>query len=66
MRHPRRLRGPQLRGRRLRDAGMSTVEYTLGTLAACAFAVVLYKVITSPMVQNGLTAVMRKAFNTPF
>lgn len=36
------------------------------TLAACAFAVILYKVITSPMVQNGLTAVLRKALNTAF
>jgi hypothetical protein len=49
-----------------RDDGMSTVEYTLGTLAACAFAVILYKVITSPMVQNALTAVLRKALNTSF
>lgn len=49
-----------------RDDGMSTVEYTLGTLAACAFAVILYKVITSPMVQNALTAVLRKALDTSF
>jgi hypothetical protein len=55
-----------IRRRRHRDQGMSTVEYTLGTLAACAFAVILYKVITSPMVQNGLTAVLRKALNTAF
>ncbi|WP_344656187.1 DUF4244 domain-containing protein [Catenulispora subtropica] len=43
-----------------------TVEYTLGTLAACAFAVILYKVITSPTVQNGLSAVIRKALDTTF
>jgi saccharopine dehydrogenase-like NADP-dependent oxidoreductase len=49
-----------------RDDGMSTVEYTLGTLAACAFAVILYKVITSPMVQNALSAVLRKALSTSF
>ena len=52
--------------RRHRDRGMSTVEYTLGTLAACAFAVILYKVITSPAVENGLTAVLRKALGTVF
>lgn len=53
--------------RRLRrDDGMSTVEYTLGTLAACAFAVILYKVITSPAVQSGLAAVVHKALNTAF
>ena len=58
MRHPlKRLR---------RDDGMSTVEYTLGTLAAWAFAVILYKVITSPTVQSGLSAVLRKALGTTF
>lgn len=53
--------------RRLRrDDGMSTVEYTVGTLAAVAFAVVLYNVVSSPMVKDGLTAVLRKALETPF
>ena len=55
-----------LRKRLARDDGMSTVEYTLGTLAACAFAVILYKVITSPMVQQGLGNVIRKALDTVF
>lgn len=45
---------------------MSTVEYTVGTLAAVVFAVVLYKVVSSPMVKDGLTAVLRKALETPF
>ncbi|GAA2043231.1 hypothetical protein GCM10009839_52900 [Catenulispora yoronensis] len=49
-----------------RDDGMSTVEYTLGTLAACAFAVILYKVITSPTVQSALAAVLHKALSTNF
>jgi hypothetical protein len=29
------------------EAGMSTVEYAIGTIAAAAFAAVLYKVVTS-------------------
>ena len=28
------------------DAGMSTVEYAIGTIAAAAFAALLYKVVT--------------------
>ena len=28
------------------EAGMSTVEYAIGTIAAAAFAAVLYKVVT--------------------
>ena len=63
-RHPRQLRGSLSRLRR--DDGMSTVEYTLGTLAACAFAVILYKVITSSVVQNSLTGILRKALDTSF
>ena len=39
--HPSRLRA-RLRG----DAGMSTAEYAVGTVAACAFAAVLYRVVT--------------------
>lgn len=54
------------RRRRSRDAGMTTVEYTLGTLAAVGFVFVLYKVISSPMVSDGLTAVLRKALETSF
>ena len=29
------------------EAGMSTVEYAIGTIAAAAFAAVLYKVVTT-------------------
>lgn len=62
------LSSPWRNGRRrlCRDEGMTTVEYTLGTLAAVGFVFVLYKVITSPMVSDGLTAVLRKALETSF
>jgi hypothetical protein len=43
------------------DAGMSTAEYAVGTLAAVAFAGVLYKVVTSGNVLSALTAVIDKA-----
>ncbi|WP_323369095.1 DUF4244 domain-containing protein [Streptomyces alkaliterrae] len=46
------------RYRRVRgDDGMSTAEYAMATLAACAFAAVLYKVVTS----NQVAAALREA-----
>lgn len=48
--------------RRLRrDAGMTTAEYAVGTLAAVAFAAILLKVLTSASVQKALTDVIEKA-----
>jgi Protein of unknown function (DUF4244) len=43
------------------DAGMNTAEYAVGTLAAVAFATVLYKILTSPAIQSALTSVITKA-----
>ncbi|WP_344652230.1 DUF4244 domain-containing protein [Cryptosporangium japonicum] len=43
------------------EAGMSTAEYAVGTIAAVAFAGVLLKVVTSPAVQSALTAILAKA-----
>ena len=51
--------------RRLRteaaDAGMSTAEYAVGTLAAVAFAGLLFKVVTSGTVQAALTGLIGRA-----
>jgi TRAP-type uncharacterized transport system fused permease subunit len=44
-----------------REAGMSTAEYAVGTLAAVAFAGILLKVVTSPGVQSALSAIITKA-----
>jgi hypothetical protein len=44
-----------------RDAGMSTAEYAVGTLAAVAFAGVLLKVLTSPSVQSALSGIITRA-----
>jgi hypothetical protein len=40
---------------------MNTAEYAVGTLAAVAFAGVLYKVLSSPAVQTALTRVINEA-----
>ncbi|MFJ9415311.1 DUF4244 domain-containing protein [Streptomyces sp. NPDC101227] len=44
-----------------RDRGMVTAEYAIGTLAACALAAVLYKVVTSGVVADLLQGVLEKA-----
>lgn len=53
--------------RRMRtDAGMATSEYAVGTIAACAFAAVLYKVVTSGPVSAALQSVVGKALDVQF
>ncbi|GII02185.1 DUF4244 domain-containing protein [Planobispora takensis] len=46
-----------------RDRGMSTAEYAVGTIAACAFAALLFKVVTSPEVQEMITNLIDRALN---
>lgn len=45
------------------DAGMSTAEYAVGTVAAVAFAVVLYKVVRSPAVSSALSSIINSALH---
>jgi hypothetical protein len=45
------------------DAGMSTAEYAVGTIAAVSFAVVLYKVVRSQAVSTALTSIVNKALH---
>ncbi|MBY8888497.1 DUF4244 domain-containing protein [Streptomyces sp. PTM05] len=45
------------------QAGMSTAEYAVGTLAACAFAAVLYKVVTSGAVASALSGMIKRALD---
>ncbi|MFI1394109.1 DUF4244 domain-containing protein [Streptomyces sp. NPDC020681] len=53
--------------RRMReDSGMTTSEYAMGTIAACAFAAVLYKVVTSGAVSGALQKVIGKALSAQF
>ena len=43
------------------DDGMNTAEYAVGTLAAVAFAGVLFKVLNGPSVLAALTRVINEA-----
>lgn len=57
------------RVRRLRtepDAGMTTAEYAVGTVAACGFGGILYKILTSEEVQQMLRDLIAKAFGLAF
>lgn len=54
-----------MRGARA-DAGMSTAEYAVGTLAACAFAAVLYKVVTGQAVLSALNGLIGRALHAAF
>ena len=46
------------------DDGMTTAEYAVGTVAACAFAAVLLKVVSSQRVLDLLTSVVSHALQT--
>lgn len=48
------------------DDGMTTAEYAVGTVAACGFGGVLYKVVTSPAVLDLLQNVIARAFHLSF
>jgi hypothetical protein len=48
------------------DAGMSTVDYAVGTVVAAAFAAVLYKIVTGDSVIAGLTNLINTALSTSF
>jgi hypothetical protein len=43
------------------DDGMTTAEYAVGTVAACGFAALLYKVVTSGAVSSALQGLIRRA-----
>ncbi len=49
-------------GRLRSERGMTTAEYAVGTVAACGFGGVLYKLLTSEPVQDLLSNVIDKAF----
>lgn len=48
--------------RRRGEHGMTTAEYAVGTVAACGFAGVLYKLLESDTVVGMLTDVLSSAF----
>ncbi|MER7696765.1 DUF4244 domain-containing protein [Streptomyces sp. NPDC096095] len=48
------------------DRGMTTSEYAVGTIAACAFAAVLYKVVNSGPVLSALQSLVEDALDAKF
>lgn len=48
------------------EAGMTTAEYAVGTVAACGFGGILYKVVTSPEILGLLRDVIASAFKLSF
>lgn len=48
------------------DDGMSTAEYAIGTIAAAAFAAVLYAVVTGDSIVTALTAIVQRALSVTF
>lgn len=57
----RPLQGRLRRARLVAEAGMTTAEYAVGTLAACTFAIVLLAVVKSGQVKSGLSGVILDA-----
>ncbi|MCW4352725.1 DUF4244 domain-containing protein [Hoyosella sp. YIM 151337] len=47
------------------EEGMSTVEYAIGTIAAAAFAAILYTVVTGNSVVGAMTSLIERALTTP-
>jgi Flp pilus assembly pilin Flp len=60
--------GPSTRLARLvrDDSGMSTVEYAIGTIAAAAFAAVLYAVVSGDSIVTALTQLVQRALTANF
>jgi hypothetical protein len=45
----------------LRDHGMTTAEYAIGTLAACGFAALLVTILRGPIVRALLLQIIKRA-----
>jgi hypothetical protein len=48
------------------DDGMSTAEYAIGTVAAAAFAALLYTILTGDSVVSALTSLVEHALTVTF
>ncbi|ANS78891.1 hypothetical protein SGUI_1495 [Serinicoccus hydrothermalis] len=58
-----RLRGMLQDLRRRGEAGMTTAEYAVGTIAACAFAAVLLAILKSGAIKGVVTSVITTALS---
>lgn len=61
---PRPSRPVAAAGRR--EAGMTTAEYAVGTLAAAGLAALFYQVVTSGAVSDALQGLVERALSAPF
>jgi hypothetical protein len=52
--------------RRGGDAGMTTAEYAVGTVAACGFGTLLYKILTSSSVMHMIEDLISRALHFSF
>lgn len=48
------------------DAGMTTAEYAVGTVAACGFGGLLYKILTGDAVATMLRNLIERALGVAF
>ena len=48
------------------DSGMTTAEYAVGTVAACGFGGILYKLLTSDQVVKMLRDIIKRALTMGF
>jgi len=48
------------------DSGMTTAEYAVGTVAACGFGGILYKLLTSDAVVGLLRDIIKRALTMSF
>ena len=63
---PPRRRWWQLRPSAASEDGMTTAEYAVGTVAACGFAGILYKTVTSDVVAGLVAEIIRRALTLSF
>ncbi|WP_414632797.1 DUF4244 domain-containing protein [Arsenicicoccus sp. UBA7492] len=59
-----RGRWQQVRTDGRHEAGMTTAEYAVGTIAAAAFAAVLIAIVRSDAVRSALTSIITTALST--
>lgn len=60
------VRAQRVTGSGRRDGGMTTAEYAVGTVAACGFGGVLYKLLTSDSVVKLLKDIIERALTVAF
>jgi uncharacterized protein DUF4244 len=48
---------------RLSQRGMTTAEYAVGTVGACGFGTILYKILTSQWAQDLLQQIIEKVLS---